>query len=107
LLMGATDGSGRPIYNASQPQNSGGNASPTSIRGNVLGLDFYVDPNMVSTVIDESAFIIEPGSIEIYESPALTLQTNVPTTGELEIMLYGYIAAQVTVAGGIRRFNLT
>ena len=107
LLMGATDGSGRPIYNASQPQNSGGNASPTSIRGNVLGLDFYVDPNMVSTVIDESAFIIEPGSIEIYESPALTLQTNVPTTGELEIMLYGYIAAQVTVSGGIRRFNLT
>lgn len=107
LLMGATDTAGRPIYNASIPQNAGGQTNPTSLRGNVLGLDFYVDPNMVSTVIDESAFIIEPSSIEIYESPALTLQTNVPTTGEIELMLYGYIAAQVTVAGGIRRFNLT
>ena len=82
LLMGATDTTGRPIYNA-QPstQNAGGSATPTSLRGNVLGLDLYVDSNMVSTTIDESAFIIEPRSIEIFESPTLTLSTNVPTTG--------------------------
>jgi HK97 family phage prohead protease len=108
LLMGATDTTGRPIYNA-QPltQNAGGTANPTSIRGNVLGLDLYVDANMVSTTIDESAFIIEPRSIEIFESPALTLSANVPTTGEIELMLYGYVAAGVTFAGGLRRFNLT
>jgi HK97 family phage major capsid protein len=108
LLMGATDTTGRPIYNA-QPiaQNAGGSATPTSLRGNVLGLDLYVDPNMVSTTIDESAFIIEPRSIEIFESQALTLAANVPTTGEIELMLYGYIAAGVTFAGGLRRFNLT
>jgi HK97 family phage prohead protease len=107
LLMGATDTTGRPIYNAGNPMNNAGSAMPTSIRGNVLGLDYYVDPNMVSTSIDESAFIIDPRSIEIFESPALTLATNVPTTGEIEIMLYGYIAAQATFAGGLRRFNLT
>jgi len=108
LLMGATDTTGRPIYNA-QPltQNAGGTANPTSIRGNVLGLDLYVDANMVSTTIDESAFIIEPRSIEIFESPALTLSANVPTSGEIELALYGYIAAGVTFAGGLRRFNLT
>ena len=107
-LLGATDTTGRPIYNA-QPttMNAGGTANPTSIRGNVLGLDYYVDANMVSTSIDESAFIIEPSSIEIFESPALTLSTNVPTTGEIELALYGYIAAGVTFAGGLRRFNLT
>ena len=107
-LLGATDTTGRPIYNA-QPttMNAGGTANPTSIRGNVLGLDYYVDPNMVSTSIDEAAFIIEPRSIEIFESPALTLATNVPTTGEIEISLYGYIAAQAVFAGGLRRFNLT
>ena len=105
--MGATDTTGRPIYNAGNPMNNAGSAIPTSIRGNVLGLDYYVDPNMVSTSIDESAFIIDPRSIEIFESPALTLATNVPTTGEIEIMLYGYIAAQATFAGGLRRFNLT
>jgi HK97 family phage prohead protease/HK97 family phage major capsid protein len=107
LLMGATDTTGRPIYNAGNPMNNAGSAVPTSIRGNVLGLDYYTDANMVSTSIDESAFIIEPRSIEIFESPSLTLATNVPTTGEIEIMLYGYIAAQATFAGGLRRFNLT
>ena len=107
LLLGAKDTTGRPIYNAGQPMNSAGSAVPTSLRGNVLGLDYYVDPNMVSTSIDESAFIIEPNSIEIFESPALTLSTNVPTTGEIELALYGYIAAGVTFAGGLRRFNLT
>ena len=107
LLLSSTDTTGRPIYNAGQPQNAGGASSPTSLKGNVLGLDYYVDPNMVATSIDESAFIIEPGSIEIFESPALTLSTNVPTTGEIEIALYGYIAAGVTFAGGLRRFNLT
>jgi HK97 family phage major capsid protein len=106
-LLGATDTTGRPIYNAGNPMNNAGSAIPTSIRGNVLGLDYYVDPNMVSTSIDESAFIIEPRSIEIFESPALTLATNVPTTGEIEISLYGYIAAQAVFAGGLRRFNLT
>jgi HK97 family phage major capsid protein len=106
-LLGAVDTTGRPIYNAGNPMNNAGSAVPTSIRGNVLGLDYYVDPNMVATSIDESAFIIEPNSIEIFESPALTLATNVPTTGEIEISLYGYIAAQAVFAGGLRRFNLT
>jgi hypothetical protein len=107
LLMGATDTTGRPIYMAAQPMNAGGNTAPTSLRGNVLGLDYYVDANMVATVIDESSFIIEKGSIEIYESPALTLQTNVPSTGEIELELFGFVAAGVTFAGGLRRFNLT
>jgi len=107
LLLGAKDTTGRPIYNAGNPMNNAGSATPTSVRGNVLGLDFYVDPNMLSTSIDNSAFIIEPRSIEIFESPALTLATNVPTTGEIEIALYGYIAAQAVFAGGLRKFNLT
>jgi HK97 family phage prohead protease len=107
LLLGAKDTTDRPIYNAGNPMNNAGSAIPTSLRGNVLGLDYYVDPNMVNTSIDESAFIIEPRSIEIFESPALSLSTNVPTTGEIEIMLYGYIAAQAVFAGGLRRFNLT
>jgi len=107
LLLGAKDTTGRPIYNAGNPMNNAGSAIPTSIRGNVLGLDFYVDPNMLTTSIDNSAFIIEPRSIEIFESPALTLATNVPTTGEIEIALYGYIAAQAVFAGGLRKFNVT
>jgi HK97 family phage major capsid protein len=107
LLMGATDTTGRPIYNAYNPMNNGGVAGPQSLRGNVLGLDLYVDPNAVSTTIDESAFIVTPSSVAIYESPILRMSTNVVTSGEIETMLYGYLAVGVLVAGGVRRFNLT
>lgn len=107
LLMGATDSTGRPIYNAAIPTNAGGASSPTSLRGNVLGLDLYVDANAASTVIDESAFIVVPSSVAIYESPILRMSTNVVTSGEIETMLYGYLAVGVLVAGGVRRFNLT
>lgn len=107
LLLGATDDAGRPIYNASQPMNAAGASAPTSLRGNVLGLDLYVDANAASTVIDESAFIVVPSSVAIYESPILRMSTNVVTSGEIETMLYGYLAVGVLVAGGVRRFNLT
>jgi hypothetical protein len=41
--------SGRPIYNASQPQNAGGAVRVDSIRGNVAGLDLYVTANTAAT----------------------------------------------------------
>ncbi len=107
LLLGAKDSTGRPIYNAYNPQNNGGVAGPQSLRGNVLGLDLYVDANAVSTSIDESAFIVVPSAVAIYESPILRMSTNVVTSGEIETMLYGYLACGVLVAGGVRRFNLT
>ena len=107
LLLGATDSTGRPIYNAAAPQNAGGASAPTSLRGNVLGLDLWVDPNAVSTTIDESAFIVVPSSVAIYESNVLRMSTNVVTSGEIETMIYGYMAVGVLVAGGVRRFNLT
>jgi HK97 family phage major capsid protein len=107
LLLGAVDSAGRPIYNAANPQNAAGQANVGSLRGNVLGLDLYVDPNAVATTIDESAFIVVPSSVAIYESPVLRMSTNVVTTGEIETAIYGYMAAGVLVAGGVRRFNLT
>ena len=107
LLLGAVDSTGRPIYNAANPQNAAGASSVSSLRGNVLGLDLYVDPNAVATNIDESAFIVVPSSVAIYESPVLRMSTNVVTTGEIETAIYGYMATGVLVAGGVRRFNLT
>jgi phage head maturation protease len=107
LLLGAKDSTGRPIYNAYNPQNNAGQAGPQSLRGNVLGLDLYVSNKAVATSIDESAFIVVPSSVAIYESPVLQLSTNVVTTGEIETMLYGYMAVKTITAGGVRRFNLT
>jgi phage head maturation protease len=107
LLLGATDNTGRPIYNASNPMNNAGQAGVSSLRGNVLGLDLYVSNKAVATNIDESAFIVVPSAVAIYESPVLQLSTNVPTSGEIETMLYGYMAVKTITAGGVRRFNLT
>lgn len=107
LLQNSVDTAGRPIFNAGQPQNSGGSAEATTLFGNVLGVPLSVSSNMVSTVIDESAFLIVPSAIEIFESSQLMLQTNVPASGEIEAMIYGYFCPIVTIAGGLRRFNLT
>jgi HK97 family phage major capsid protein len=107
LLMSATDSTGRPIYNAYNPMNNAGVSGPRSLRGNVLGLDLWVDSNAVSTTIDESAFIVTPSSVAIYESPLLRLSTNVVANGQISTMLYGYMATGVLVAGGVRRFQLT
>jgi phage head maturation protease len=107
LLIGAQDSSKRPIFSATNPQNAAGAVGTQSLRGNVMGLDLYVSNKAVSTSIDESAFIVVPSSVAIYESPVLQLSTNVVTTGEIETMLYGYMAVKTLVAGGVRRFNLT
>ena len=107
LLLGATDSTGRPIYNASAPMNAGGSASPTTIKGNVLGLDLYVDKNVVSTTIDESAFIVAPECVTWYESPTSYFSVNIVGNMQVQTAIYGYGSALVKQAAGIRRFNLT
>jgi HK97 family phage prohead protease len=107
LLLGATDSTGRPIYSAANPMNNGGNATTTSAKGNVMGLDLYVDRNVVSTTIDESAFIIAPEAFTVFESPTAYMSVNVVSNLQVQIAIYGYMATMVNIAGGIRRFNLT
>jgi len=106
-LIGANDTTGRSIFNAASPMNSSGQSTPRGLRGDMMGLDLWVDQNMVSTTIDDCAFIVNPMSIAIYESPKLTLSVNVVATGEISTMLYGYFATKTLVSGGLQRYNLT
>ena len=106
-LIGANDTAGRSIFNAAQPQNANGQSSPRGLRGDMMGLDLWVDANMVSTTIDDCAFITTPSAIAIYESPQLTLSVNVVATGEISVLLYGYFATKTLVSTGLQRFNLT
>ena len=107
LLIGALDTTGRSIFNAASPMNANGQSTPRGLRGDMMGLDLWVDQNMVATTIDDAAFIVNPMSIAIYESPKLTLSVNVVATGEISTMLYGYFATKTLVAGGLQRYNLT
>ena len=72
-----------------------------------MGLDLWVDANMVSTTIDDCAFIVTPSAIAVYESPMLSLTTNITATGEIAVELYAYFAAKTLVGAGLQRYNLT
>jgi HK97 family phage prohead protease len=106
-LIGAVDTTGRPIFTASQPMNAGGQATPTSIKGNVLGLDLYVDKNVTAGLIDESAFIIAPETAMWFESPEAFFSVNVVANMAVQTAIYGYGAGKVLIPAGVRRFNLT
>ena len=106
LLMGATDTTGRPIYNAAAPMNSGGLSTPTSIRGNVLGLDLYVDHQMAATTIDDSAFIVAPEAMTVYRSPQAYMSVNVVSNLQVQIAIYGFMATIVKMPNGLVRYNL-
>jgi len=107
LLLGAVDSTGRPIYTANQPMNAAGQAGPSTIKGSVLGLDLYVDKNVVSTTIDESAFIVAPECVTWYESPTSYFSVNIVGNMQVQTAIYGYGSTVVKQAAGIRRFNLT
>jgi HK97 family phage prohead protease len=106
-LIGASDSTGRPIYNA-QPtttaMNSAGVTSPTSIRGNVLGLDLYVDNNAVSTVASNCAFILAPEAATWYSSPTSYFSVNIVSNMQVQLAIYGYGSYVTKQAAGIRKF---
>jgi HK97 family phage prohead protease/HK97 family phage major capsid protein len=105
-IMGYTDTTGRPIYNAQSPYNAAGVSTPTSIKGNVLGLDLYVDKNVTSGLVDESAFIIAPETAYWWESPEAFFSVNVVNSMSVQTAIYGYGAGKVLIPAGVRRFNL-
>jgi HK97 family phage prohead protease len=107
LLLQATDNTGRPIYSASQPMNAGGAVSRTSIRGNVLGLDLFVDKNFAATTtVDDSAVILAPEAFTVYRSPQAFMSVNVVSNLQVQVAIYGYMATIAKMPNGIVKFNL-
>jgi HK97 family phage prohead protease len=108
LLLGASDTTGRPIYSASQPMNAGGLTQPGSIRGNVLGLDLYVDKNFAATTtVDDSAIILAPEAFTVYQSPQAYMSVNVVSNLQVQVAIYGYMATIAKMPKGIIRYNFT
>ena len=108
-LMTLAD-NGRPIYAAAQPSNAGGVVSPTSIRGNVMGLDLYVSANVPTandTDKDDSILIINPTAYTWYESPTYQLRADVIASGEILVAMYGYGAIATKIGAGAFGVNKT
>jgi hypothetical protein len=95
------------LFNTTTPWNSAGDAKPTTIRGSVMGLDYYTDKNVASGLIDESAFIIAPETALWIESPEAFFSVNVVSSMAVQTAIYGYGAGKVLIPAGVRRFNLS
>jgi HK97 family phage prohead protease len=107
-LIGAQDGEGRPVFNALQPMNAAGQVGPRSIRGNVLGLDLYVDKNFSATTFDDdSAIILAPEAFTVYRSPQAYMSVNVVSNLQIQVAIYGYMATIAKMPNGILKYKKT
>lgn len=103
--MGYTDTTGRPIFNATSPMNSAGQIGNSSIRGNLLGLDAYVDVNAVATAgANNSAFVIAPEAVTIFESATAMFSVNLVSSMSVNLAIYGYMAPAVLQPKGVRKY---
>jgi HK97 family phage prohead protease/HK97 family phage major capsid protein len=106
-LMGLVDGSNRPIFQQTiNPQNAGGTLTATAIRGNLLGLNLRVSTALTdaSGLGDNTAIIVNPEAYTWYESPRLSLQTNVISSGQVQVGYYGYGAIATKLGAGAYRY---
>jgi hypothetical protein len=86
--------------------NAMGAVSPASLRGQILGLDLYVDYTF-SGASDNSIFIVNRDSYTWYESPRLQLRADKVGTGKVEVGYYGYGAVATKIDAGAFAFNAT
>jgi HK97 family phage prohead protease/HK97 family phage major capsid protein len=109
-LMGLVDGSNRPIFQQTiNPQNAGGDLTATAIRGNLLGLNLRVSTALTDTagLGDNTAIIVNPEAYTWYESPRLSLQTNLISTGQVQVGYYGYGAVATKLGAGAYRYMVS
>jgi HK97 family phage major capsid protein len=102
-IMSLND-AGRPIYTASQPMNAGGAVAPTSLTGNVAGLNLYVDPTNAGDG-DGTILIVNPDAYTWYESPTYRLRAESTAAGQVTIGYYGFGAIATKVGAGAFKNN--
>ena len=103
-LMTLND-AGRPIYSAvTNPMNQPGVSTPTSLTGNVAGLNLYVDPTNGGDG-DGTILIVNPDAYTWYESPTYRLRAESTAAGQVTIGYYGYGAIATKVAAGAFQNN--
>jgi HK97 family phage prohead protease len=102
-IMSLND-AGRPIYTASQPMNAGGVVAPTSLTGNVAGLNLYVDPTNAGDG-DGTILVVNPDAYTWYESPTYRLRAESTAAGQVTIGYYGFGAIATKVGAGAFKNN--
>jgi HK97 family phage major capsid protein len=99
-LMGLVDGSNRAVFTQTiNPQNASGNLTPTNVRGNIGGLNLRVSRYLSGTG-DQTMIVINPDAFTWYESSKYRLETNLISTGQIQVAYYGYGALANKVNAG-------
>ena len=92
-LLGAVDGSNRPLFAAAAPQNAAGLITQGSTNGTIAGLNLVVDPNYTGGTSNIKVGLVYPTmAMRFHESGTLQIRANVVANGQLEIGIYGYVA---------------
>ena len=105
-IMGYQDGSDRPLYTAAAPSNAPGAVNGTSIVGNVLGANLFVDPH-IGAGADEGMILLAPEAATWYESPVRQVRVDVIGSGQIEVSVYGYGALAIKKPLGVRVYQQT
>ena len=106
-LLGAVDGSQRPLFAAAAPQNAAGLISQGSTAGTVAGLGLVVDPNYTGDDANAKHALVYPSNaMRFHESAKIELRTNVVANGQLQIGLYGYACVVNRYPAAFRKLNV-
>jgi HK97 family phage major capsid protein len=96
---------GRPIYGqVTNPSNQAGSATPTSLTGNIAGLNLYVDPTNGGDG-DGTILVVNPDAYTWYEGPTFRLRADVIASGQITVGYYGYGALATKIAAGAFKNN--
>jgi len=103
-LLAAVDDNKRPLFAAAAPQNAAGLMTQGSTNGTIAGLTLVVDPN-IDTGTGVKGVVYPSDAATFYKSAAFQIRSNVVSTAEVEVGIYGYVACARKYATAFR--NLT
>ena len=91
-LLGAVDGSNRPLFAAASPQNAAGLVTQGSTNGTIAGLNLVVDPNYTGGTSNIKVGLVYPTkAMRFHESGTLQIRSNIVANGQLEIGISGFV----------------
>ena len=103
-ILSAEDDAKRPLFAAANPSNAGGLVSQGSTNGTVAGLSLVVDPNYTG---DKWALVYPSAAMTFHESGTLQLRSTIVANGQVEIGIYGYVAAVKKYPTAFRKLTVT
>ena len=106
-LLGAVDGSQRPLFAAALSQNAAGLITQGSTNGTVAGLDLVVDPNYTGNTGNAKVAMVYPSqAMRFHESGTFDIRANLVANGRVEIGLYGYVCVVNRYPTAFRKLDI-